>query len=417
MPKPIAVADLPGDLDDRLGVAPLELNPARILVGEDSVLVALDGEGHGAGGADRIQPLAVADLVAGVDRGEVVVQAHRAERAEGLVLGLVVIRLEGAVFDLGFAAAGDRASPAGVFLFLDREDLVVADLLHAGEIVGRAGPVLDRRVAGGAGAGGHPGRAVLAEDLEHPLLFHPFAILGDGLLHALGVGQRDRRVAHGDDRLEPLRAHHGAQPAAARGPALVVDHRGQQAHPLAGRPDAGQAGLLAVLLLDRVFQVVGVEAPPGVGRKELGPAVIQEEIDGSALMPRKMTPSKPAALHDRAERSPGIGVAPSAGFRALGHDEVAVAAQGGRAGEHAGEEPEMVLGPEGVDARFLEIVEVVRPQAVTSEILQVGLVAGSLDGDRLLGQIDHEDLAHRSWYGHRFASFGSARLDRGQGVR
>ena len=58
-----------------------------------------------------------------------------------------------------------------------------------------------------------------------------------GLRVPADVGDRVREVAADDDRLEPLRAHHGAHPEAAEVPVGVDVHAGVADLPLAGRAD------------------------------------------------------------------------------------------------------------------------------------------------------------------------------------
>ena len=96
-----------------------------------------------------------------------------------------------------------------------------------------------------------------------------------------GSATADLGVADGHDRLQPLRAHHRPKPAAARGPAFVVDHARQSRliRSPAG-PMQADAGLLAVKLLDVWSStVVRIQPPPRVGRQELGLAVVQQQVD------------------------------------------------------------------------------------------------------------------------------------------
>ena len=51
---PFSLADAVQHLDDGLGVAPGEFQAARVLAAYQPVLVALDGEGDGGAGGDRV---------------------------------------------------------------------------------------------------------------------------------------------------------------------------------------------------------------------------------------------------------------------------------------------------------------------------------------------------------------------------
>ncbi len=72
-----------------IAVAPGQFETVGVGLGDDAVLVAVDGESHGRARRDGIEPVQVAQLVL-VDEGlHVVVEAHGPEGGQSLVLGLV----------------------------------------------------------------------------------------------------------------------------------------------------------------------------------------------------------------------------------------------------------------------------------------------------------------------------------------
>ena len=125
-----------------------------------------------------------------VDRRQVVVQAHRAERAERFVLGLVGVRRHEGPCSTSVSppqAIGHRQQ--AYFFSLDGEHGVVADLRHGGEILGTPPQFLIGVSPEAHAPAGQPRGAVLVwKNLYIGLLSHVFAMRRDDCFHPFGVG-------------------------------------------------------------------------------------------------------------------------------------------------------------------------------------------------------------------------------------
>jgi hypothetical protein len=274
----LALADQVDELDDRVRIAPLELDAARHLLGDNAVLVALHGEGDDGARRDRIEHVLREELIGERQLLEVVHAAEGARRRQGLVLGPAVPRCHAQLLDLDLALARDGAGVAGAAV--DQDGVphgLAADGL--GALEGAVAEVARRQDAAGLEQQDAARRADLVEAVGGAIV----VLLEPGQL-ALGlrlvVGDGRLGAAH-DDGLEVLGPHHGAEP----GPAVEVlelVHEGREAHPaLAG--DAALEdphALVAQLRLDAVLDFARELAPVGRGIAELDRVVLDEDIDG-----------------------------------------------------------------------------------------------------------------------------------------
>src|SRR5262249_47317403 len=103
-----------------------------------------------------------------------------------------------------------------------------------------------------------------------PDRFHELRRLRDG----------DAARAADGDGLEVLRAHDGADAGAAGGAVLVVHDAGELDQFLAGRPDAGDAGVRdAEFLADAVLGLRDDLAPEVAGVADLNDVVVDPQVD------------------------------------------------------------------------------------------------------------------------------------------
>ena len=96
-------------MDHRVDVAPLELDAVGVLLGDQAVLVALEGQGDGAAGRDDVEAVLVAEVVGVLEGVDVAHQVHRAEGGGRLVLGamgVVRVRVARVVLDLAIDFVG-----------------------------------------------------------------------------------------------------------------------------------------------------------------------------------------------------------------------------------------------------------------------------------------------------------------------
>ena len=97
-----------------------------------------------------------------------------------------------------------------------------------------------------------------------------------------------------------------------------------------------------------------------------------------------------------AKGSAGIGVTPTARFRASRHDYVAITCDAAGSSQEPRKEPQGVVGPQRIGAGALNLVEVVDSKPIASEIGEVGVVVRTLRSRIARRQIDNEDSAHGS---------------------
>ena len=97
--------------------------------------------------------------------------------------------------------------------------------------------------------------------------------------------------------------------------------------------------------------------------------------------------------------------------------------------EHTGEETQVVIRPQRIHAGLLQLVQVIRSQAVSAKVGQVEVVTWHFNRDLLCAEVHHQHLPHRPWYWHGallprqslegFAAAATARAatDRGCGTQ
>ena len=117
------------------------------------------------------------------------------------------------------------------------------------------------------------------------------------------------------DGFDLFGAHDGAEAAAGGEASVFVADAGHEGELLAGGPDAGDAGLLAVAFLEPGFGFDGVEAPEVGGVTQLRLVVSDEEVDGlvGGFAEKEAVPA--GVLEGGAEVTAGVGVAPAAALR------------------------------------------------------------------------------------------------------
>ena len=105
-------------LDHGLGIAPGQVQAARILLGDEALFVGLHGKGQDGRSADGVQAVAIAEVVHAGDGIQVIALAVAAKTGQGLVFGAMTIDAGvGAAFDLeGFAAADGAGKAVGMAL-------------------------------------------------------------------------------------------------------------------------------------------------------------------------------------------------------------------------------------------------------------------------------------------------------------
>ena len=184
--------------------------------------------------------------------------------------------------------------------------------------------------------------------------------------HGLRVGDRALlRRAHRDG-LQPLRPHHGAEPAAARVATVVRD--GREAHePLARGPDRRDAVGGAEPLAQPRLGVGGGEAPE-VGRVDHARAALVDDerarrVAGAAhddrVMAGQLARDREVARRER--------VVQAVGQRRLRHDRELRARRQRRADERREHEHQRRSGRQRLDARRRERVQQVRAEPAAAD--------------------------------------------------
>src|SRR5690606_37041589 len=113
--------DLLDHLHHRVGIAEAQVEPVRVLGGEQPVLEAVHRPGNGRAARDRVHTVHTAELVGVGHRPEVVYAAVGAEGRDGFVLRPAVARIDAvrAVRHLDHPLAADGAGVAGIALLED----------------------------------------------------------------------------------------------------------------------------------------------------------------------------------------------------------------------------------------------------------------------------------------------------------
>ena len=388
----LASADLFHHLDHRIGVAEAQVDPSGILQGEQAVLKALHRKRNRHPGADRVQRIGVAELVGSGYGHDVTHPAGRAQRADGLVLGAPIVRIDGVRFlglDDLFAAHG--AGPAALhadadlvhdeFQAVDLGELAVAKVAHGQ--VPRDDPTLELAAAG-APLGQARG-SFACSDLLSGAARHGPDRLGIGALH---VGR-----APGDHRFQLLGAHHRPDAAASGGILEAVHHAGIAHHVFPTWADHGQLGAaLAQLLANGLLGLLDGLAPEARRIADLAGAVGDPQVDRSLGRPLDDQRVEPRALELGAPVTAHLRRAERAGQGRLGPDGVAGSARDRQAGQHARGKDEHVLRPQRVGPCGHLPEQDIGDQVPASHVTPQVDDAGLLYADHTLGQVDPQDL-------------------------
>ena len=386
----LAPADPVDHLLDRRGVAPDELEAARVLRREDAVLVALHRERDGGARRDRVEHVLRVELVDPGERVQVVDAAERAGGRERLVLGPAVLALHALRRDLDLALARHRARVAGAAVHEDRPGhLLAADVARAleGAVAEVAGGQDATRLERQHGAR----RAELVEAVLRAVV-----VLAEPHERALGavLVHRDRRLraAH-DDRLEVLGAHDRAQAAAAVEVLELVHERGEADAPLAGDARLEHAhALVAQLPLDALLDLARERAPVRGGVAELDAVVPDPEVDGrgGAAAHGDPVPARGAQLG--APPAAGLALAVAAGQRRLRRGRVTVRAREREPVDDARHQHQDVVGAERVHARRHVAQQQVRGERAPAQVLAHHGLRELLRPRLPGGEIDVQDL-------------------------
>ncbi len=193
VPKAFALPHFFQHSDQRAVVSPGYLNTAGVFLSNQAVFIALHGKSHDGAGGNRIDAVAIAEVVGHEYRIEVIIKAVGAEHGDGLILGAVsplrpFIFAPAALHD-SFATHG--AAVAGHFFKSKLLDLFPADRPGVREIIhSYTAVVLHRGVAAFHGFPGDVRGAVFREPVGPAELFQIFSpelfqprFVGDGHLH------------------------------------------------------------------------------------------------------------------------------------------------------------------------------------------------------------------------------------------
>ena len=256
------------------------------------------------------------------------------------------------------------------------------------EVAGRQAAEGLRQIDGGGGpqfGERHATRVVLHGGSHRPDRLHE----RDRIRHADTAGP-----AHGD-RLEVLRAHHGADAAAARGAVLVVHDAGEAHQLLAARTDARHPQARNPQLPPQpVLGVADRTAPVVLRIAQFDVVVVDVEEDRLGRPPFDdhhvvaREPQLGAPVAARIRRRDGVGQ------RAFGHHHVAGAAGHRRAGQRPGGKDQLVRGRQRVHLRVELFIEIAGGQTAPAEIVAQPIGPYVLDRDPAVGQVHSQQLAH-----------------------
>ncbi len=349
--KALAPRDLPGQRDHRGGVAPGQVEAARVLWADQPRVEAVEGPGDRRPAGDGIHPVLVANLIRGGDGLQVVDPAVGAEGRQRLVFRAAVARLgqEVTLAHLDHALAAHRAGVAGVAPLEDGVGHPLpADRLRPVEHA--AGPVAGGQAAALLLDQHRLGGAVQAHRVNIRIGEVPRPPAGQ-LVQPLLIGQRRAVFAPHRNRLEVLRSHHRAHAGTPVGAVAHAHDRGEAHALLARRADLEHFDLLvAQLRLERVLCLARDLAPQVRGVAQLGLAVVNPQVDWTRRPPLDHDRVEPGELHLGGEEPARLRIAHRASQRGAGDRRQAALAGDRRAGQHTQGEGEHVLRAERVDS-------------------------------------------------------------------
>ena len=236
--------------------------------------------------------------------------------------------------------------------------------------------------------GEHAGRAELAEPADAGVrLLQGLEALGQ-LAELLRIRRLRRLAPAHDDRLEALGAHHRAHARAAVGAVDHVHDRGEAHAVLARRADLRDLGLrIADLLLEEAVDVGRDLAPEVPGGPELGPAVVEPEVDGRRRLAREDERVGARGAHLGGEEAAALAVADGAGERRARAGGHAALPGDGQARERAHGHHEHVVGAERIGARRHGLQQEVRRERAPAGVRAVDVLGHGPGLDGAAGQV------------------------------
>ncbi len=319
-----------------LDVAPFQ-RPPGLPIADDAALVELHRPAQDAPRGRGVQAQVVAEVPQRDDRHRVVDAHVRAQQTLRGVLG---------------ALASEAVDVAAVHRTAGAADHLLHVLLDVARVQVRR-PLVELPVLGPDGAqpvgvlvedrGAQP-----PQDLDDLGLVQAAVELLAQSQQGVTIVHRRPTVAGGDDRLEPLGAHHRTHARPAGRILARVHDAGETHQVLAGRADHRGAHVRTEVPLDRRLGLRDVEPPVRVGGSDLDRPPLGEEVDRTLRRPGDHDAVHPRALEMGGEEAAHVGVAQAAGFRRAGGDVHAPGVGHGVAGQQPGAEHQDVLRPQGV---------------------------------------------------------------------
>src|SRR5581483_8820894 len=365
-------------------VAPFKVQAARLLRGQEPLFPRLEGEPSSVGEMAALD----AEVVDALREVEHVV-ALDVEVEEGVEpfgagvevdLGADVV----AVAQLGVPGAHATALEAGAGRDAVRLEAARVVFDHGGAPVG-AGDGAPRATMADV--------AALVGRVDAERCAPALARVDESLLVADGWAPR----TSGDDGLEPLGAHDGAE--TVRGYVVVVVHQHRRADEvLAGGADARDARILAAdLAAEHLFGLAGALSPHGPRVADLGAPVVQVEVHGAIGLARDDDSVEAGSLHrhgpEAARRAAAEGVA--RGRAGIDGGHLGAAGREAGAGDRPGHHTDHARRAIGLGVRRYLIQEDVRPKCLAAPVLPENRLFGQLDGLAApRGEVDAEQLAH-----------------------
>ncbi len=389
----LALGDLARQLDHRLGVAKVQLQPVGPLLAEQPLLVALHGEGDHHPRGDGVQAVGVADLVGHADGTQIIDATVGAKRAHRLVFGsavlgvdlvLVVINLDDtlAVDGAGIAAAainGDSIAESDAIDLGRPLELAILKVAR-----GQSPHLVEAREAGVRAL------IVRAPGQVLPVGRHPAAQLTDLFL----IGHRHTGLATGHDRLEVFRAHHRADARPPGGMLDVIDDA-RIAHELfAARPDHGHPGTpFTQLFGNRLLGLEGRLAPEVLRGAQLCLTVVDPQVDGLVRLALHHHGIETRLFHLGAEKAAHVRLTVPTRERRLAAHGAAPCPSHRDTRDGAASKDEGIVGPERIGALGDLLQQVVADESVATDIPPIEGIRGLLSPDLARCQVDPQYLA------------------------